>query len=548
MYVLKRFIDIWKPIYLLRHVFQTGVFSATVAAFLIESYKYLKPDPTEVSSRLLQQITQELAGISNGDHLTPPALDTFQVPRYAIHVNILWFLSLCLSLACGLSATLVQQWARRYLRLTRRSDKPERRVRTRAFLYKGITQFHVNWVVENISIILHAAICLFLVGLVEFLFAINDEVADVILVAVSIFVSLYGILTFLPVIFRHCPFQTPLTSILWYIGHILAISSLYPFSCSSRVLRKIKVLQRRLRDGFDLHLMGTMQSKHHLDKDALKSTLRMCRDEGDLEAFVDAIPGYLQQTQTDHDDDGADIKHNRIDDIGSLLHPESKGQDSKEKESLLRHRFVHLFASCTHDHKRMDEGSRRRRAITCSRAIWEMSKASLSAKGKSVAFDLRHLPKSIGETLHRLASDTDSAIAASALRTIAVFKRAIMEARNDPDQSKDSLAALAGIVGGINDSLSLPYQAEPYHDVWPDGRLNTVTEFTSRIAVLIPHMGPPSHIELEETRMTLEELCRGLNGRDFPHADQQRFVDALNDASQVHLASDNAASTGVLCP
>jgi len=287
--------------------------------------------------------------------------------------------------------------------------------------------------------------------------------------------------------------------------------------------------------------MGTMQSKHHLDKDALKSTLRMCRDEGDLEAFVDAIPGYLQQT--DHDD-CADTKHNRIDDIGSLLHPESKGQDSKEKESLLRHRFVHLFASCTHDHKRMDEGSRRRRAITCSRAIWEMSKASLSAKGKSVAFDLRHLPKSIGETLHRLASDTDSAIAASALRTIAVFKRAIMEARNDPDQSKESLAALAGIVGGMNDSLSLPYQAEPYHDVWPDGRLNTVTEFTSRIAVLIPHMGPPSHIELEETRMTLEELCRGLNGRDFPHADQQRFVDALNNALQVHLASDNAVSTG----
>ena len=75
-----------------------------------------------------------------------------------------------------------------------------------------------------------------------------------------------------------------------------------------------------------------------------------------------------------------------------------------------------------------------------------------------------------------------------------------------------------------------------------------MTEFTSRIAVLIPHMGPPSHIELEETRMTLEELCRGLNGRDFPHADQQRFVDALNNALQVHLASDNAASTGMLCP
>jgi len=59
-----------------------------------------------------------------------------------------------------------------------------------------------------------------------------------------------------------------------------------------------------------------------------------------------------------------------------------------------------------------------------------------------------------------------------------------------------------------------------------------VTGFVSGILVLIPHLGPPSHIELKETRMTLEELCRGLNGRDFPHADQQRFADALNNALQ----------------
>ncbi|KAI0298309.1 hypothetical protein BC826DRAFT_907178, partial [Russula brevipes] len=92
----------------------TGVFSATVAAFLIESYKSLKPDSGDVNTQLLQQVTQGLAAISNAERITPTPLEPFRPERYAVRVNILWFLSLCLGLFCGLGATLVQQWVRRY--------------------------------------------------------------------------------------------------------------------------------------------------------------------------------------------------------------------------------------------------------------------------------------------------------------------------------------------------------------------------------------------------------------------------------------------------
>jgi len=522
------------------------VFSATVAAFLIESYKYLKPDATDVSSQRLLQITQELAG----NPVTP--LDPFKVPRFAIHVNILWFLSLVLSLACGLGATLVQQWARRYLRLTKRSDTLECRVRIREFLWKGIEDLHVNWVVENVSLMLHVAIFLFFAGLVEFLFAINDEVADVILVVVAIFAAIYIILTLLPLFYHPSPFHTPVTSSLWTTGHVLAVIFLYPFSC----FKKVRETLERVRDnfkGFDIYLMGTMKTekKRYLDKLALKSTLSMCRDEGDLEAFIDAIPGYLQQADPDHDDHTKSEKCTRITDVGSLLVPEGKDP----KKSPLRHRFEDLFTSCTHNHKSMDQESRRRRAITCSRAIWGMSKASLSSTGKRVAFDLRHLPKSISNTLQRLTSDTDSAIAASAQRTMAVFKRAIMEhvlhtePRTNDDGSKDSITALAEAMGDMNIPLFPPYQAGQRHGGWSDERLNTVTEFLSHIPAHIKHSEQPSHSDLEETRMTLDELCRNLKGREFPHADQQDFVNALNDVSQAQLASGSAAvSTGTLFP
>lgn len=514
-----------------------------MAAFLFESYKYLKPDTAEISAALLQQITQELAGISNGDRVTPPTLDTFQPERWAIRVNILWFLSLCLGLGCDMWATLVQQWVRRYIRLTQYSDAPIRRVRIRMFLFEGIQDFHISWVVENTSILLHAAISLFFAGLTEFLFAINDEVADVILVIVSAFAAIYVILTLLPAIFRQCPFQTPLTSIFWYFGHILAIASLSLFTCSSRVRSKIDVLRRNVHEGMDLHLLRMMEHKAELDKAALKSTLDMCRDEDELETFVDAIPSYLQIGHGVDPNAKPDIGA-RIDDIQSLF-------QAKGKEAQLRHRLAHLFTSCTNDHKRIEEGARRRRAITCCRAIWEISRASLSIKDMDPV-----LPLALCDTLHRLTSDTDSAIAASAIRAVAIFKRAILEQRvnadgtKDAERSKDTVAAPAEGVSSMKGQVSPPYRTGQRNDERSDERLNTVTEFTSNILVVIPHLGNPSHMDLEELRMTLEALCRELNGRDFSHADQQRLVDDLSKASLAHaqLGSGHAVSTGTLCP
>ena len=113
--------------------------------------------------------------------------------------------------------------------------------------------------------------------------------------------------------------------------------------------------------------MGMMKCKPELDKDALESTVSMCHDENELEAFVDAIPSYLWM--------GHDIS-SRIDDLESLLKP-------KGKESLLRRRLALLFTSCVNNDKRMDEGARRRRAIICCRAILEISRAAPPLRPKT---------------------------------------------------------------------------------------------------------------------------------------------------------------------
>jgi len=51
---------------------KTGLFSATVAAFIIESYKQLSPDPGDTANALLTQLSVQHVNISNGIPL--PAL------------------------------------------------------------------------------------------------------------------------------------------------------------------------------------------------------------------------------------------------------------------------------------------------------------------------------------------------------------------------------------------------------------------------------------------------------------------------------------------
>ncbi|KAH9957473.1 hypothetical protein BJV74DRAFT_420364 [Russula compacta] len=513
----------------------TGIFSATVAAFVIESYKSLKPDPTDVSSQLLQQITQELAGISNGNRFTTPTLDSFKPTRNAIQVNILWFLSLCLSLSCGLAATLVQQWIRRYLRLTRRSESsPLSRVRVRAFLFHGIEEFHIRWVVENVSLMLHVAIFLFFAGLIDFLFPINEEVAHVILAIVVVFGSAYTTLTCLPLIFPHCPYQTPLTSVLWYIGHLLTIAALSLFAYSSHIRAKLDDFRKHVHKGMDVHMLDTVGYKAELDKTALRSTLMMCREESEVEAFVDAIPGYLQI------DDNVGT---RVDDIGSLLKP-------KGKEMSLGHRIVHLFTSCVHGHGRLEDVARRCRAITCARAIWEMSRSFLSVRGWNLDMPNLELPRSTGRTLQLLSSDRDEKIAFEALRSGALLERALLEQLSDAEANKDldkisELEYLLAELIGENDPNMPRYQPGQRNDDRSDGRLIAITEFTSSVLLLIPRLGSPTHADLEATKSTLEELCRGLNCQDFSHAAQERLVGVLAETLAKHSAS---GSPGTLCP
>ncbi|KAI0039227.1 hypothetical protein FA95DRAFT_1470073, partial [Auriscalpium vulgare] len=154
------------------------LFSATVAAFIIESYKQLSADSGDTTVALLTQLTMQIAALSNGTSLPPPdPIPAFTPSSSAIRVNALWFLSLIMSLTCALAATLMQQWARHYLQVSQRRGAPHKRARIRAYLYQGIDRFGMAGAVEFIPALLHTSVFLFFVGLVDFMFPINNTIA-----------------------------------------------------------------------------------------------------------------------------------------------------------------------------------------------------------------------------------------------------------------------------------------------------------------------------------------------------------------------------------
>ena len=287
-----------------------------MAAFLIESYKQLQPSSSDTVIILLAQISQQLAALSSGTSITiPPGLpgQDFRPSASAVRVNVLWFVSLVVSLTCALLATLMQQWVRRYLQTSQHSYAPYKRARIRAFFAEGIERFGLPTAVEALPALLHISVFLFFAGLVDFLINVNHTVAFSLLSAVVVGASAYFLFTTLPLIYPNSPYQTPLTNVLWIIRQTMLLISLdfmrrvvrfiyehtgfVVWKLYGRVLYKLDEHSRRFRQGYSRsrEITALMQPTE-MDSRALYWTLDALDEDHELEQFVAAIPGYYRST------------------------------------------------------------------------------------------------------------------------------------------------------------------------------------------------------------------------------------------------------------
>ncbi|OBZ67069.1 hypothetical protein A0H81_13051 [Grifola frondosa] len=161
-----------------------GLFSAVLTTFNAQSYQLLQPDPADASVALLMQISTQLNSFTvnrsfiNSTH--PASLNpqtTFQVPSYAVRVNVLWFSSLIFSLASASIGILVKQWLNQYSHGLIGTSHSRETARLRQYRYESLVKWRILAILTLLPLLLQIALALLLVGLVDLLWNIHHAVA-----------------------------------------------------------------------------------------------------------------------------------------------------------------------------------------------------------------------------------------------------------------------------------------------------------------------------------------------------------------------------------
>ncbi len=149
----------------------------------------LKADSTAVTAQLLAIMAQQqvigssstepqqlLSLVSGLQHFTPPP--------HAIRVNILWFLSLSVSLMTAIVGLLCMQWLNEYQREI--TSLPHRETFAMSQMRReGLEKWKVPTILPWVSFFLQVALVLFFIGLLDFLWHLNG--ARTVATVISVF-------------------------------------------------------------------------------------------------------------------------------------------------------------------------------------------------------------------------------------------------------------------------------------------------------------------------------------------------------------------------
>ncbi|KAJ7134051.1 hypothetical protein C8R43DRAFT_639752 [Mycena crocata] len=264
-----------------------GLYSASLTAFIIESYKTLSPDSGDLTVQLLTRLSLQLQPQFNSTTSTPDLPSTFTAPTTALVCNTLWFISLCLSLSCALIATLVEQWSRDFIQRTEMRSSPILRARIFSYLYYGLKRFNMHLVVEAIPLLLHTSLFLFFAGLLAFLSPVNKAIMAISAATLAIMMLVYAYFTLLPLYWSDCPYRTPISGALWRLQIFVR----------GLVRRPDSPPEKGMVDTVFSEATRPSADRDHRDSRALSWTLRSLNDDDELEPFLEAIPDLLYDSR-----------------------------------------------------------------------------------------------------------------------------------------------------------------------------------------------------------------------------------------------------------
>ena len=182
---------------------QTGLFSAAVTAFCIESFQALSQNSADTTNIFLVAISQQLAN-SSAPTASMSMIEGFSPNTTDIQINILYFVSLALALSVSSVCILGKQWIREYQKDISVSACDAVWVRQACF--DSLERWKVPQIMAGLPVVLLVALMLFFFGLLIQLWNVTDCTAAA---AVTCVVSLTAILVIGTTIVPACVSMQP---------------------------------------------------------------------------------------------------------------------------------------------------------------------------------------------------------------------------------------------------------------------------------------------------------------------------------------------------
>ncbi|KIM24072.1 hypothetical protein M408DRAFT_27358, partial [Serendipita vermifera MAFF 305830] len=193
--------SLWKRVTSNTPMLQAGLFAGILTAFLMESSKELKEDPQE---HLLKEILNTLRNTSD--------TSTFELEQSSLHINVLWFTSLVLSLISALGGVLAKGWLAKYNPATRQVHTGyacERHLRA-----ARAREWQLAPLITAIPLLIQVSLFLFFAGLVIQVSHQDVRIWSIVVLLVGSITLLYIVGTLLPWFSPACPFYTPISDFL----------------------------------------------------------------------------------------------------------------------------------------------------------------------------------------------------------------------------------------------------------------------------------------------------------------------------------------------
>ncbi|KAF8599635.1 hypothetical protein BDV93DRAFT_497429 [Ceratobasidium sp. AG-I] len=186
-----------------------ALFSAILTAFLIESTGLLQEDHAATSAALLLLIAQSQqrteVGLLHGSSI-PVTARPFVVAASARWVNGLWFVALALSLSAALLAITAKEWINEFIGSYAKA--PHDFALERQARWDALESWRALHILDFLPTLLHVSLVCFALGLVIYLWLLDQVIAVVLALIIGVTAVLYLGTIFCGAVFELCPFVT----------------------------------------------------------------------------------------------------------------------------------------------------------------------------------------------------------------------------------------------------------------------------------------------------------------------------------------------------